>query len=701
MAVFPSYELGNFKFRPGKPRPFGATILPDGINFSIFSCHASSCSLVLFKRGEERPLVEIPYLDSFRTGDAYAMTVLDLDPDDIEYGFRFDGPYDPAAGHRFDAQQILLDPYAKSIGGMEEWGRVGSRNSIYPYRARPHRDDFDWEGDQQLNIPLEDLVIYEMHARGFTAAASAGVESPGAYAAIAEKIPYLQELGVNCIELMPIFEFDELDNDNVNPDTGEPLLNYWGYSPIGFFAPKAGYASCGAAAAELKSLVKECHRHGIEVWLDVVFNHTAESDENGPTISYRGIDNSIYYLLKPDGGYYNFSGVGNTFNCNHPIVRVILLDCLRYWVSEYHIDGFRFDLASSMGRDPEGRPDPDPPLLEVLAYDPILAHTKLIAEAWDAGGLYQVGSFPAYGRWAEWNGRYRDDVRRFVKGDAGLVGAMAARLQGSPDIYGDRGPRASVNFITAHDGFTLRDLVSYAHKHNLANGEDNRDGLNENLSWNCGWEGETDDPKVNALRMRQMKNFLSILLVSQGVPMLLMGDETGQSKGGNNNSYCHDSPINYFDWERLRTDRDLFQFVQRLIQFRKAHPVLRRREYLSHQRAADADGGLRCDSVSYHGTEVWAPDWSPESRRLALLFSGAALGNGDRPRDLIYVIMNAHWEAASFDLPPLKKGLHWHAAFNTALCPPADSHPPGRESMLQDQSAVPVGARSVVILLAR
>ena len=531
--------------------PFGATVKPDGINFSVFSCNASSCSLVLFRRGERLPIIEIPFLDSFRTGDVYAMTVLDLDPDDLEYGFRLDGPYDPARGHRFDAQQILLDPYAKAIGGLDAWGDAQQRNGIFPYRARPYTDDFDWEGDQQLNTPLEDLVVYEMHVRGFTADPSAGVACPGSYAAIIEKIPYLKELGVNCIELMPVFEFDELDNDNIDPEAGEPLMNYWGYGPIGFFAPKAAYAAGCNPAQELKMLVKECHRQGIELWLDVVLNHTAESDEDGPTISYRGIDNSIYYLLKPDGSYQNFSGTGNTVNCNHPIVRVVLLDCLRYWVSEYHIDGFRFDLASSMGRDSDGLPDPDPPLLEVLAYDPILARTKLIAEAWDAGGLYQVGSFPAYGRWAEWNGRYRDDLRRFVKGDAGMVGAMAARIQGSPDIYGDRGPCASLNFVTAHDGFTLRDLVSYNLKHNLANGEDNRDGSDDNLSWNCGWEGEAEDPEVNDLRARQMKNFLCLLLVSQGVPMLLMGDEIGGSKGGNNNSYCHDSAINYFDWERL------------------------------------------------------------------------------------------------------------------------------------------------------
>ena len=701
MTIFPSYALGDYKFRAGQPYPFGATVVADGINFAISSCNASSCSLVLFQRGAEQPMIEIPFLDAFRTGDVYAMTVIGLDADEIEYGFRLDGPWDPAAGHRFDAQQILLDPYAKAIGGLENWGKSGLRSGIYPYRARLHNDDFDWEGDRQLNTPLEDLVVYEMHVRGFTADESAGVKAPGTYAAIIEKIPYLLELGVNCIELMPVFEFDELDNDNNDPDTGEPLRNFWGYNPIGFFAPKAAYAASQSPAQELKQLVKSCHQHGIEVWLDVVLNHTAEGNEEGPTISYRGIDNSIYYLLKPDGSYQNFSGTGNTFNCNHPIARVLLLDCLRYWVSEFHIDGFRFDLASSMGRDQDGSPHPDPPLLEVLAYDPILAHTKLIAEAWDAGGLYQVGSFPAYGRWAEWNGRYRDDLRSFIKGDPGLVGAMAARIQGSPDIYGERGPQASVNFITAHDGFSLRDLVSYNQKHNRANGEDNRDGNDANLSWNCGEEGETDDPAVNALRLRQMKNFLSLLMASQGVPMLLMGDETGQSKGGNNNSYCHDGPVNYFDWERLGSQSGVFNFVRQLIRLRARTSVLRRHAYLQYQAEPAGNGGLAANSISYHGREPWSPDWSHESRQLAVLFCGAKAQQQDAPAELIYVIMNAHWEAALFGLPRLPGKLAWLQSVDTSQEPPGDCRAPGQEKLLADQSAYPVEARSVVILLAR
>ena len=624
MDRFPIYEQDGYKYGPGRPRPFGATVVPVGVNFSVFSNHATACTLVLYDKGAKSPFVEIPFPDAFRTGDVFAMIVYDLDYSRIEYGFRFDGPDDPAKGHRFDARQVLLDPYAKRVGGRDTWAQGYDWDNPYPYRARANVEDFEWEGDGQLNIPIEDLVVYEMHVRGFSAHSSSRVEAPGTYAAIIEKIPYLKELGVNCIELMPIFEFDELANERIDPQTGEQLVNYWGYNPIGFFAPNAAYAASGEPAHELKTLVKQCHRDGIEVWLDVVFNHTAEGNENGPTISYRGIDNKTYYLLKPDGGYYNFSGTGNTFNCNHPIVRVVLLDCLRYWVSEFHIDGFRFDLASSLGRDPQGNPDPNPPLLEVLAYDPILAQTKLIAEAWDAGGLYQVGSFPAYGRWAEWNGRYRDDVRRFVKGDGGLLGNIAARIQGSPDIYGDRGPRASVNFVTAHDGFTLRDLVSYNHKHNAANGEDNRDGMDDNLSWNCGAEGQTDDAAVNDLRERQIKNFLCLLMVSQGVPMLLMGDEIGHSKGGNNNSYCHDSALNWFDWDALQAQASLFRFTRHLIAFRKAHPALRRRSYFHHRDMVNSG----YPDISFHGVNLWQPDWSYEGRQLSVLLCGRHARDG-------------------------------------------------------------------------
>jgi isoamylase len=463
--IHPTHTYQNFKLRRGKPFPFGTTLVPGGVNFSIFSSHATSCTLVLFEKHNTTPFAEIPFPDEFRIGNTYSMVVFGLDYENLEYGYRMDGSNNFKEGHWFDKSKILLDPYAKAIGGRDLWGKTPDWNEIYQHRARIPFDDFDWENDRPLEIPPEDRIIYEMHVRSFTRHPSSKVKHPGTLAGIREKIPYLKELGVNAIELMPIFEFDEFENSRTNPQTGQTLYNYWGYSTVGFFAPKAGYAATGKFGMqidEFKALVKELHRNGIEVILDVVFNHTAEGNENGPYISFRGIDNKTYYMLTPDGYYFNFSGCGNTLNCNNPIVRNLVLDCLRYWASEYHIDGFRFDLASILGRDPWGAPLANPPLLESLAFDPILAKCELIAEAWDAGGLYQVGSFPAYGRWAEWNGKYRDAIRKFIKGD-GSVGDMAQRLQGSPDLYAwcGRAPATSINFITAHDGFTLADLVSY------------------------------------------------------------------------------------------------------------------------------------------------------------------------------------------------------------------------------------------------
>ncbi|MFN2171442.1 MAG: glycogen debranching protein, partial [Candidatus Promineifilaceae bacterium] len=533
-------EKGDFLMRAGRPYPFGATMVPGGINFAVFSGNATSCTLVLYELGAVEPLAEILFPDEFRIGNVFSMVVFGLDHENIEYGYRVDGPYQPHLGHHFDPHIVLLDPYAKVISGRNIWGlrynasaagkgkAAASKDARQPFRGRIIYDDFDWLADRPLETPLEDLVIYEMHVRGFTRHASSGVKFPGTYAAIREKIPHLKALGVNAVELMPIHEFDELDNEFVNPQTGKPLLNYWGYSTIGFFAPKAGYAATGPLGMqvdEFKALVKELHRNGIEVILDVVFNHTGEGQSDSSTISFRGLDNATYYMLKPDGRYQNFSGCGNTMNCNNPVVRNLVLDCLRYWAAEYHIDGFRFDLASILGRDAQGRPLANPPLLEALAYDPILGKCKLIAEAWDAGGLYQVGSFPAYQRWSEWNDRYRDTLRKFLKGDMGQVQEVAMLIQGAPDMFADRGPTASINFITAHDGFTLADLYSYNEKHNEANGEGNRDGHNYNYSWNCGYEGPTDDPRIIRLRRRMMKNAAAILLVSQGVHLFLMGDE--------------------------------------------------------------------------------------------------------------------------------------------------------------------------------
>ena len=597
--------------------------MPGGVNFAICSRHATSCTLVLFEKGAPAPLAEIPFPDSFRVGNTWCMVVFDIDYERIEYGYRMDGPWDPAAGHRFDSSKILLDPYAKAIGGREVWGEPPDWNDPYPHRGRLIFEDFDWEDDRPLEKPPEDLVIYELHTRSFTRHPSAEVKHPGTYAGLMTKIPYLKELGVNCIELMPIFEFDKFENSRPNPVTGETMYNCWGYSTVGFFAPKTGYAATGPFGMqvdELKNLVKELHRNGIEVMLDVVFNHTAEGNEQGPTLSFRGIDNQTYYMLTPEGYYFNFSGCGNTLNCNNPVVRMMVLDCLRYWAAEYHIDGFRFDLAFILGRDPWGTPLPNPPLLESLAFDPILAKCKLIAEAWDAGGLYQVGSFPAYGRWAEWNGKYRDDIRRFLKGDEGMVPVLAECVQSSPDLYGwnKQGPTASINFITCHDGFTLYDQFAYNDKHNEANGEQNRDGGNDNHSWNCGVEGEMDDPEVNTLRKRMIKNALAILLMSHGVPMILMGDEVGRTQRGNNNIYCHDNDLNWLDWTLLERNADLFNFTRQMIALRKIHPLLRARDFFGI-------GPTQADII-WHGTQAWNADWSPGSRALAFMLRECQAG---------------------------------------------------------------------------
>jgi glycogen operon protein len=693
--VLPTHQYAGYRLRPGKAFPFGATFVPGGVNFSVYSSHATACTLVLFRQGGREPLAEIPFPEEYRIGNVFAMTVFDLDYEGIEYGYRLDGPFDPPAGHRFDRSKVLLDPYARAVAGREVWGAAPDGDRPGPYRGRLVFDDFDWEGDRPLGTPIEDLVIYEMHVRGFTRHPSSGVRFPGTFAGIREKIPYLKELGVNCIELMPIYEFDEFENSRHGPNGGL-LLNYWGYSTVGFFAPKAGYAATGKIGMqvdELKALVKELHKNGIEVFLDVVFNHTAEGNERGPSISFRGVDNKTYYMLTPEGYYLNFSGTGNTLNCNNPVVRSLVLDCLRYWVTDYHIDGFRFDLASVLGRDPWGAPLSNPPLLESLAFDPVLAGCKLIAEAWDAGGLYQVGSFPAYGRWAEWNGKYRDCVRKFLKGDAGLVGELAQRLQGSPDLYGNRGATASVNFVTCHDGFTLADLVAFNGKHNGANGEENRDGSNDNDSWNCGQEGPTDDPEVNRLRRRLAKNAVTLLLVSQGVPMLLMGDEVGRSQNGNNNAYCHDGDISWLDWGLFEANADLFAFVKNGVAFRKAHPVLANRA-----RVRDANGGGGA-VLSWHGLRAWAADWSGSCRTLAFMLSGGEYqGQKASP---VYVALNTHWEGHVFELPALPEGLRWRVAVNTAMNPPEDSWPVGAEPPLADQGRLLVGERSVVVLVGK
>jgi isoamylase len=696
---YPTHSFGNFHLRPGKPLPFGATIVPGGVNFSVFSRFATACELVLFRRHATEPFASIPFPDSFRIGNVFAMVVFDLNHEEIEYGYRMDGPCNPREGHGFDKSKILLDPYAKSVSCRDAWGVEPHRENPTQFRGGIVADDFDWQDDRPLEIPFEDLIIYEMHVRGFTRHPSSQTSHPGTYAALREKIPYLKELGVNCVELMPVHEFDEFENSRIHPVSGERLLNYWGYGTIGFFAPKAGYAATGTVGMqvdEFKALVKDLHRNGIEVILDVVFNHTGEGNELGRCISFRGIDNKTYYMLTPDGYYWNFSGCGNTLNCNDPVVRGMILDCLRYWAADFHIDGYRFDLGSILGRDRFGVPMANPPLLESLAFDPILGKCKLIAEAWDASGLYQVGTFPSWGRWAEWNGKYRDDLRDFLRGEPGRAWVVGQRLVGSPDLYRwqDRDGHASVNFITCHDGFTLHDTFAYNHKHNEANGEDNRDGCNDNRSWNCGQEGESDDPAVLALRLRQIRNALTLLMVSQGVPMILAGDEFANTQFGNNNSYCHDNEISWLDWSRLEKHRDLFRFARLSIAFRKAHKILRIRQFLEPGSMADLRDG---PCLSWHGVQPWSPDFSPMARTLAFMLCGKEDEGG---REAIFVGINMYWETLGF-LPPQLEGIRWHVAINTAMPAPEDIWQEGEEPPLPDASAVLIASRAVMVLLGK
>jgi isoamylase len=694
----PTHLVAGYDARIGKPFPFGATIVGGGVNFSVYSSQATAMTLVLFDHGAERPKAEIRFPDEFRIGSVFCMTVFDLDYENLDYGFRAEGPFDPGRGLRFDANRVLSDPYARLVSGRDVWGAEPDWSEIYPYRSRVLSDDFDWEDDLPLRIPAEDLIIYETHVRGFTRHESSGVSAPGTFVGLREKIPYLRELGVNCVELLPIFEFDEFSNINSNPESGERLLNFWGYNTVAFFAPKAGYAATGPLgmqADEFKTLVKELHKANIEVILDVVFNHTAEGDERGPTISFRGLDNQTYYMLTPEGYYYNFSGTGNTVNCNHPVVRDFVLDCLRYWAAEYHIDGFRFDLAAILDRAQDGTPLPNPPVLEQLAFDPILRDCKLIAEAWDAGGLYQVGHFPNYGRWAEWNGKYRDVVRQYIKGEPGTIGEVATRIAGSPDLYQGRGSRASVNFITAHDGFTLHDLTAYNDKHNYANGEYNGDGGNDNNSWNAGAEGDTADPGVLRLRMSQMKNALTILLTSQGVPMLLAGDEFGRTQQGNNNAYCQDNELSWLDWTLAEKNAELLRFSRALIAFRHAHPGLRSGE---HARGTDYVGSGFPD-LSWHGTQPWQPDWGPFSRVLAVMWCGRHAKGGTVHDKHVYLIMNPHWDEHEARLPDLPAGSEWRLFADTAAAAPDDICEPGAERPLIQPWSYLVRPRSTVILV--
>ena len=572
----PQDWAGGFRIRPGFYEINGACAFPHGVNFTIVSFAAVSCQLLLFRRTEQTPYARIPFPPHYRVGNVYSMFVFDLKIDEFEYAYSIDGPYNPKKGLIFDKTKYLLDPYAKAVTGQSEWGKRLSPEGFY--KARVVHNNFRWDLPSQTFPPLKDCIIYEMHVRGFTKDPSSSVAHPGTFAGIEEKIPYLKDLGINAVEFMPIFEFDE--TRGMRTVNGRRLLDYWGYNPVCFFAPNTSYTSeseYNREGTELKHLINVLHQNGIQVILDVVFNHTAEGNEMGPYFSFKGFDNQIYYMLTPEGYYYNFSGCGNTLNCNHPVVRELILDCLRYWVTQYHVDGFRFDLASILGRSEDASPMSRPPLLESLAYDPILYGVDLIAEAWDAGGLYQVGSFPSWNRWAEWNGKYRDDIRSFLKGDDGYIGAAASRILGSPDLYPPekRGKDVSVNFITCHDGFTLYDLYAYNEKHNWDNGWNNTDGANDNRSWNCGEEGETNNPGILALRFKMIKNACAVLLSSRGTPMFFAGDEFGNTQFGNNNAYCQDNEISWLDWTLTEKNEEILDFFRFMIHLRRDHPILR------------------------------------------------------------------------------------------------------------------------------
>jgi glycogen operon protein len=690
--------------RSGAPLPLGAHIRGTGVNFAIFSRHATGVRLDLFDHVDDVVPARSIILDASRnkTGDIWHVWLAGIGPGQL-YGFRIAGPYAPHEGHRFNPNKLVLDPCAKAIvrppGGHSRlalgydpsspaldlsFSDVDSASTA-PKCVVTH-EDFDWRGDQPLRHPWTSTVIYELHVRGYTIDPGAGVRAPGTYRGLLEKIPHLKNLGVTAVELMPVQEFNEHDVWRVNPQTGERLKNFWGYDPVCFFAPKASYASVrdgGAQVLEFKEMVRAFHCAGLEVILDVVFNHTGEGDQLGPTVSFRGIDNAIYYWLADDRRFYrNFTGTGQTVNAAHPVVRDLILDTLRYWVMEMHVDGFRFDLASVLGRDARGRVRADAPLLERIAEDPILRDAKLIAEAWDVAGAYQVGAF-SQRRWAEWNGHFRDDVRRFWRGDPGMLGRFASRICGSSDLYAGsgKGPECSVNFVTCHDGFTLNDLVSYARKHNRANGERNRDGADENFSANYGVEGASSDPAIETVRRRQIRNFLLTLAVSRGVPMLLAGDEFRRTQRGNNNAYCQDNDTSWVDWSFAERHQDLVRFTQQVFAFRRAHMVLSREAFYTDQ------------DIQWFDPAGRTPDWRDgNQRRLACLVHGH-----DGPD--LYLTFNADTAPAAFVLPELAGARRWRLAIDTALAS-LEADPSGRGGPVVTGPHVPLGSRSAAVLVA-
>ena len=646
----PTHEKDGVKYRIGRLMPFGTEIIGDStVNFSIYSHDATYCELLLYHLGDEEPFFTLPFPDEFHIGSVFAVMIFDLDWEEIEYGYRFDGPQDRSKGYRFDRSKIVLDPYAKLVSGRDVWRKRTYPDSEFQLRGRIIREDYLWEGDTPLEIPPQDLVIYEIHARGFTADESSKVEHKGTFSGIIEKIPYMKELGINCVEILPMFEFEEFI-----PMLSDEFCNYWGYVTSNYFSPKAGYAALGAlgmAVDEFKNLVKQLHKNGIEVILDIVFNHTAEYGDDGDYISFRGVDNRTYYVMNPDGSYANYTGCGNTMNCNNPIVRNFIIDSLRYWVSSFHVDGFRVDEAPIFARDQDGKPMVVPPLVDSLVNDPILSKTVFISEGWDGDGLFTIGSFPK--GWADWNPRMRDHVKRFIKGVNESGPDVIRSIEGSPDMFPNGSPSSSVNYVTCHDGFTLFDTVAYNRAYNQDNPFTSAMDNADNCSWNCGIEGETDDSEVNQLRHRQMKNMLGILLMSKGIPMLLAGDEFANTQKGNNNAFAMDNEISWLQWDRLEEYGDIHDFVKLMIAFRKKHPVLRSDSFFTGYNSTGYP------ELSWHGQKAWWFDKNQPFSTFGFLYVESAKDYGTKEDSYIYCAVNTHYESRTMELPVIPAGRHW------------------------------------------
>lgn len=714
--------MNHITVHPGRPLPYGANPARSGINFSVFSRNGTSVIIDIFENpGDSEPCFSYTFDPVVnRTGDIWHVCLEGLQPGAL-YLYRVDGAFDPKHGHRFNPNHYLLDPYAKALTDVSIFNNLPAdfrtpvdKMDVELEKRRSARNfpkcvviddtDFDWQGDRPLNYQLQKSVVYEAHLKGFTASPSSHTKYPGTYKGLIEKIPYLKELGITSVELLPIQEFDENENTNINPRTGERLKNHWGYSTIAFFAPKASFAvdrSPGGAVREFKEMVREMHRNGLEVILDIVFNHTAEGNEKGLTLNFRGFDNSVYYILEDKNKQYykNFSGCGNTFNCNHPVVRSFIIDCLRYWVMEMHVDGFRFDLASILGRDKNGNLIKEAPVIERIAEDPVLRKTKIIAEAWDAGGAYQVGNFPGK-RWAEWNDRFRDEIRRFWRGDGSLAGAAATRITGSADLYEDDGrkPYHSVNFVTCHDGFTLNDLVCYNGKHNEENGENNRDGSDNNSSFNYGYEGPTRNKLIEEIRTRQIKNILLTLLVSQGTPMLLCGDEIRRTQRGNNNAYCQDNEISWFNWNNLAVYRDVYNFVCKAIRFRRNHPAFSRPVFFEGKSHSSAN----LPDITWFGLDGKTPDWKTAEHFLAFRLCGAKTETrADTDDHDFFVMCNAGTTDVTVRLPVPAKNKKWYRQVDTSVAAPGDFLEEQQEELLEMQKTYVLPARSMAILTGK